>query len=316
MAMQILYAGINHSIPGDGGPVCFANSGSYISRLVETLVALCIAYVEFKYANSKLNEQLPWNNDEKCGEIPCGDNQQNLNVKEISVSPKKSKLFSRIECQRRLQIIEDGRNLTLTRRCLAAFLCLIFGAQLGYKLVSKTCIYFLNPCHVTTVIQIVLLLSNPYRNDKFTTFLFRVHLYVLSGATIALIFPVLNTLLLPHEVTFYYVQHIAIILMPFYMLTHGGSFSVEEWNDFSWVLLSTAIIIIYHFVVLQFLALLTLANLSNMLCAAVSDPFGEPYYRIWGIGHQSLLIPLQGKFYALCSNFLLKYLGDRSPKTD
>lgn len=40
------------------------------------------------------------------------------------------------------------------RRILLVLMCIIWGIEIGYKFSSKTVIYLLNPCHVTTAIQV------------------------------------------------------------------------------------------------------------------------------------------------------------------
>lgn len=41
-----------------------------------------------------------------------------------------------------------------------------------------------------------------------------------------------------------------------------------------------------------------------MLCPAVSDPFNGPFYRLFAIAHQTILIPSLGKIYALLARRL------------
>lgn len=40
------------------------------------------------------------------------------------------------------------------RRALLVLMSIIWGMEIGYKFSSKTVIYLLNPCHVTTAIQV------------------------------------------------------------------------------------------------------------------------------------------------------------------
>ena len=53
-------------------------------------------------------------------------------------------------------------------------------------------------------------------------FLFRFQTYWISGATIAIIFPVLNTRHLPFEVASYYIHHALMLVTPLYLMRLGG----------------------------------------------------------------------------------------------
>ncbi|XP_050389357.2 transmembrane protein 164 [Patella vulgata] len=194
------------------------------------------------------------------------------------------------------------------KRIMLFSMCLTFGIELGYKFASKTMIFVVYPCHVATSIQIFLLAVPPKR---YVTGIFRLQLYILNGAPLAIIFPVTDTRILPFEVELYYIQHILMLIVPLYLLRMGGVYIPEKLNDFSWSLVALGILFIYHFIPLQIGALISHVNLNNMLCPAISDPFHGQFYRLCGSAHQILLIPLQGKIYALIAQYF-----DIQPKHD
>ncbi|XP_066967701.1 transmembrane protein 164 [Macrobrachium rosenbergii] len=188
------------------------------------------------------------------------------------------------------------------KRALLVLVSMVFGMEIGFKFATKQLIYLLNPCHVTTAIQIYLLAAPP---SQFVTTVFRVHLNFLNGAVLALLFPVTNSRLLPFEVEIYWVQHIMMLVTPYYLLRLGGVYTVENIKDMRWTIMSLGILLLYHFVPLQIFGMASQVNLNNMLCPAISDPFYGPNYRVAAVLHQSLCVPLVSKTFCLVANFFI-----------
>ncbi|KAH7728203.1 Clp1 [Aphelenchoides avenae] len=79
----------------------------------------------------------------------------------------------------------------------------------------------------------------------------------MPGAVVALLFPILNTRLLAGETLIYFLQHWLIVLVPLYLMALGGPFVPESSGNISWPALSLSVILIYHFIPLQFMAYAT-----------------------------------------------------------
>ncbi|VDP91126.1 unnamed protein product [Echinostoma caproni] len=120
---------------------------------------------------------------------------------------------------------------------------LIFGIEIGFKLASKSLIWVLNPCHVLTMMQLFLLAAQP---SNAVTALFRLQMHMLNGPLLALAFPVLNT----RQVCAFCV------------------FSVEPLDDLSWSVFSLSLQVLYHFLVLQPISMVSRSSLSNFLHCA------------------------------------------------
>ncbi|XP_046467637.1 transmembrane protein 164 isoform X1 [Neodiprion pinetum] len=188
------------------------------------------------------------------------------------------------------------------KRVLLIFMSLILGMEIGFKFSSRTVIYLLNPCHVTTVMQLYLLAAEP---SQTVTAIFRIHLNLLNGPLLAYLFPETASRQIFVDKAIYYIQHGLMVVIPYYLLRLGGSYNVEPLSDLSWSVLSYGLNLAYHFWILQAFALPAQVNLNHMLCPAVLDPFEGQNYRVWATIHQFLLCPILCKLFCFVSNFLL-----------
>ncbi|ETN70580.1 hypothetical protein RB195_021759 [Necator americanus] len=201
-----------------------------------------------------------------------------------------------------------------SRYAVLTIYSLIFGAELAFKMISKTGIFLLNPCHITTAMQLVLLTMDA--NDRRACFLFRLNMYFMPGAFFALAFPILNTRTLPGEVFIYYAQHLAIILVPLYLMYLRGAFEPEKACDYTWTAFGLCVFLLYHFIVLQGMAMYSRVNLNNIMCPAVSDPFQSRAYRIIAVAHQFLLIPIISKTYSAIAYSIIEICNTLYPEKD
>jgi len=188
------------------------------------------------------------------------------------------------------------------RRVILAIFGLVFGIEIGYKLAGNQVIWLLNPCHVMTALQLYLLAAP---STAVTTAMFRLHIYFINAAVLALLFPVTNSFFFPLETEIYWIQHAMILVVPFYLLRLGGQYNLEPLSNWGWAMMAWSVEALYHWWVLQPTGILFNTNLNCMVCPAVSDPFHGPHYRTIAMIHQTLLIPLLGKSYALFADFMI-----------
>ncbi|CAH1781600.1 unnamed protein product [Owenia fusiformis] len=189
-----------------------------------------------------------------------------------------------------------------SKRLLLVIMCLTYGIELGFKFATRQMIWILNPCHLVTMVQIYLLAAPP---TKLTMALFRMHMHMFSGATLALIFPVVNTRLLPFETAVYWIQHGMIIVIPFYLMRIGGPFKTEALKDMNWMIFTCGVLYFIYWCPIQYAAYVSWVNINSMICPAVSDPFYGPWYRIYHGTLQGVLIAIHGKTYTAIAKIFL-----------
>ncbi|PNF42761.1 hypothetical protein B7P43_G13627 [Cryptotermes secundus] len=160
------------------------------------------------------------------------------------------------------QICSCGQKNDTGKRVLLVVISLMWGMEIGFKFASRTVIYLFNPCHITTALQ-----AN-----------------------------------FPFEKSIYWIQHSMMVIVPYYLLQLGGAYNVERYSDFSWCLVAYGMNLLYHFVILQAVAIPLQVNLNLMLCPMELDPFYGPYYRIIAVAHQAILCPLTCKVFCAVSS--------------
>ncbi|CAK9811950.1 Transmembrane protein 164 [Anthophora plagiata] len=188
------------------------------------------------------------------------------------------------------------------RRVLLIIMSLVLGMEIGFKFTSRTVVYLLNPCHITTAVQLYLLAADP---SPTVTALFRIQLNFLNGPVLAYVFPETESRRIFADKAMYYIQHGLMVVIPYYLLRIGGVYNVEPLSDMSWSAFSYGLNLVYHFWIVQAIALPIQVNLSHMLCPAILDPFEGQNYRLWVLVHQALLCPLLSKLFCYGSDFLL-----------
>lgn len=257
-ATAVWSEGIDFDLPGNGGPACLATS-SLDHRVYETL----ITFVPFAIALWAGRTGKPQNRYNEQSQWPAA-----------SASVRLPLLYSML---------------------------VTWAAEVGYKLVTRQLIFVVNPCHLLCLVQAYLLsdcqlLSGVVSKNT----VFRLHLFFLHGPLMACIFPVTNTLFLPGEVLTYWVEHALLLIIPFYLLASQHTlYTVPATlrEVFSWTALSYGVWGIYHYFILQPLALVSLANLNSILCPAITDPFRGPAYRLHALWHQALATIVSGSFW-------------------
>lgn len=103
------------------------------------------------WAYSGVNKTVPRNAGPECAEFlnPIWRRVETVIVLVMAVSCFRWG-YSRITLPTAAYVRRDRSG----RRALLVLMSLIWGMEIGYKFSSSTVIYLLNPCHVTTAIQV------------------------------------------------------------------------------------------------------------------------------------------------------------------
>lgn len=114
---------------------------------------------------------------------------------------------------------EGHDKIIFGKQLLLVMMTALLGLEMGFKLCTRTAIFILNPCHITSMLQVYLLAAKP---SKWTTAIFRIHINYLNGPLLAFLFPEHDSRRITFELPTYYVQHGLMFIIPIYLLRLGG----------------------------------------------------------------------------------------------
>lgn len=211
-----------------------------------------------------------------------------------------------------LDTLRETWKLPFSRLILIICMSICYGMELTYKLATKQLIFMINPCHILCLLQLCVLSMNPY--TKQAQNLFKIVINAIYLPISACIFPVTNTLFLPGEVLTFWLEHILLLLIPLYLL-YENILQTESLTCYKFILKFYACYYIYNLVLVQPLSFITQANINNLLCPAISDPFAGVYYRLHTLWHQLVLIYMGGKLFALIG-MLINCCCSKNMKTE
>ncbi|KAI6649604.1 putative membrane protein [Oopsacas minuta] len=200
------------------------------------------------------------------------------------------------------KIFPKDRN-PLGQRILLLSLGFVFGIETGYKIASRKLLFFLNPCHMLTVLQLLILASKP---GRVSFAMLRIMLHYVYGAFIAVFLAHMEGRYFYGEFISFWCHHILIaFIVPPYMVYTWGPDSLEPITNLGWNMLTGIIFGIHHHYVLQPLGALTHVNLNYILCPAERDPFRGQYYRFAAIFHQTFALFFLGKIYGTFIRYVI-----------
>ena len=188
------YGGIDFAIPGNGGVDC-RDHIPVDRRIWETILGVATpSLLLLVTTKSQKKKQSPQEAGDSCPSSTASNNN----------NPKHHSNYG-------------SHNYSLLRLFLLVSLSFTFGMEVGYKFATKQLIFLMNPCHVTSLVQ-VYLLAMPSDYFGWHNGLYKTMLHYLHGPTAAMLFPVTEPLQLPFEKEIYWIQHVLILLVPAYFM--------------------------------------------------------------------------------------------------
>ncbi|KJE90020.1 hypothetical protein CAOG_001402 [Capsaspora owczarzaki ATCC 30864] len=161
--------------------------------------------------------------------------------------------------------------------CTVAML-VFYGSAIYYKTVRGHLLFLLQPCHIFSVL-LLLLCFWPEKSLK-RHVLFHIHIHCLWGALLALVFPDFRDYGMYLEIHFFIMQHLALVIVPLVWVYTGRFPLVSMYGrGFSVTIFAFFVHALYHSFVLASLALYTGNNLNYLMSppTGILESFGSFY---------------------------------------
>ncbi|KAI8141061.1 transmembrane protein, partial [Fennellomyces sp. T-0311] len=164
------------------------------------------------------------------------------------------------------------RLLTTTEklppRPLLESICLVllvasFGTTVVHKAVTGTLLFLMQPCHVSAGLLILVMGWPDHKYPIVPRLLFNIYLHTLWGAILALIWPDLRDHDMLGEIFNFFMEHILVLVLPFYMALTRRYVVIPPSIDMA--LFSFFLYAAYHSPVLHVSSLLSGFNLNYAL---------------------------------------------------
>jgi len=172
-----------------------------------------------------------------------------------------------------LKALRSTRSLDLI---IAGFLFTTLSFLVTYKHYHNSLAFLLQPCHVHSLLLAMLLLASP--DTLAPHVIFNIMLCNLWGSFIALIVPDFRDYSLLFEVEIFWIEHIALVVIPIYLVYSRRLILWPSSRDI--ILLSYFIFALYHIIVLGLVSLMTGSNLNYMLVPPPGFMWLGRWYRI------------------------------------
>jgi TMEM164 family len=128
------FDGVNPRIPRNTGPEC-AEYLTSLRRTIESIiiVGICCASIKWGYKHLKPIPNTCYHRLKPSNAKQQQNHNKNVNLENF--------------------VNEDDHN-PIFKRFLLILMTFILGLEVGFKFSSRTVIYILNPCHITSIMQV------------------------------------------------------------------------------------------------------------------------------------------------------------------